>query len=94
MVGAVISFLVTGLFIHFGASMVVKGKQHYWQGLIVAFAGTVAATVVLIGAGFGTLAVFLALAAWALVAAIVYRTSWLRGAVVGLAAWVLWLIVN
>lgn len=95
LVGSIISLLVTALFIHFGASIVVKGDQKYTQALLVAFGGNLLAAIVLIGAGgFGGLAVFLALAAWALVAALVYRTSWLGGAVIGLVAWLIWAFIQ
>lgn len=95
LVGAIISLLLTGLIIHFGASFVVPGKQRYTQGILTAFLGSLLAFLVLVGAGgFGGLAIILALAAWALVAALVYRTSWLRGALIGVAAWVIWLIVQ
>jgi hypothetical protein len=36
----------------------------------------------------------LAIATWALVCAIFYRTGWVRAAVVGLVAWVLFFLVT
>jgi len=92
--GALVSLLVTALFIHFGAKLMVPGKVHYMQGIATAFFGSLLAGFVLFLTGFGTLGNILALASWALVAAIAYRTSWLRGALVGLVAWLIWLVVN
>ncbi|MGB1573340.1 MAG: hypothetical protein ACPG85_03615 [Flavobacteriales bacterium] len=94
LLGSLISLLVTALFIHFGASAVVKGKQRYTQAILVAFLGSLLAFLVLAGAGFGLVGNLLALAAWALVAAAVYRTSWLGGALIGVVAWVLWLVIQ
>lgn len=95
LLASLISLFVTALFIHFGANAVVKGKQRYTQALLVAFLGSLLAGLVLLGAGgLGWVSFFLALAAWSLVAAVVYRTSWLGGALVGLVAWILWSVIQ
>jgi hypothetical protein len=89
----VVGLLLTALVVHIAASLAVPGKQGYLQAILVAFLGNLLAGLVLIGTGASNLGIFLAAAAWALVAAIVYHTSWLRGAFVGIVAWILWAII-
>jgi hypothetical protein len=93
-IGAAVSILVTAIFIHFGAGFVIRGKRHYGQAVAVAFFGSMLASIVLMGAGFGALGIFLGLAAWALVAAFVYRATWLAGLFIGVAAWLIWWLMQ
>ncbi len=93
LVASVVALLITGVFVHVAAKLVV-GQSKYLQAVLAAFLGTLLATLVLLGAGSGLLGAFLAVAAWALVVAAVYRTKWLAGAAVGVVAWLLWLGVQ
>lgn len=88
----VVTWVVTALFIHFAAK-IVTDRSSFLAALLVALVGSLLAILVggLVG---GTLGLVLAIATWALVCAIFYRTSWLKGAVVGLVAWVLYLLVT
>lgn len=87
-----ITWIVTALFIHFAAK-IVTDRSSFIAALLVALLGTFLAILVggLVG---GTLGLILALATWGLICAIVYRTSWLKGLVVGLVAWVLFILVT
>ena len=86
-----ITWVVTAIFIHFAAKIVLD-KSSVIAALLTALVGTFLA--VLVGALVGgTLGVILAIATWALVCALFYRTGWLKAAVVGLVAWVLYFVV-
>jgi hypothetical protein len=87
-----ITWVLTALFIHFAAKIVLD-RGGFIAALLVALVGTLLAVFVsgLVG---GTLGLVLAIVTWALVCAIFYRTSWLKGAVVGLVAWVLFFVVS
>ena len=86
-----ITWVVTAIFIHFAAKIVLD-KSSFIAALLTALVGTSLA--VLVGALVGgTLGVILAIATWALVCALFYRTGWIKAAVVGLVAWVLYFIV-
>ncbi len=93
LIGGIISLLITAFFVHMAAKIVV-GKGRFLQAIVVAFLGNILSGLVLLGAGLGLLGVFLALAAWALVAAVVYRERWLAGAGIGFVAWILWIAVQ
>lgn len=87
-----ITWLVTALFIHFAAKIVLD-RSSFGAALLTALVGSLLAVLVagLVG---GTLGVVLAIATWALVCALFYRTGWLKAAVVGLVAWVLFFLVR
>lgn len=87
----VITWIVTALFIHFAAKIVLD-RSSFLSALLTALVGSVLAVLVggLVG---GTLGIVLAIATWALVCALFYRTGWLKAAVVGLVAWVLYALV-
>lgn len=87
-----ITWLVTALFIHFAAKIVLD-RSSFGAALLTALVGSLLAVLVagLVG---GTLGVVLAIATWALVCALFYRTGWLKAAVVGLVAWVLFFLVT
>ncbi len=78
--------------IHIAAKMVLD-KSSLLSAFLTALIGTLLGQVVagLVG---GTLGLVLALATWALIAAVFYRTKWVKGAIVGLVAWVLWFLIN
>jgi hypothetical protein len=87
-----ITWLVTAIFIHFAAKIVLD-KSSFVAALLTALVGSILAVLVagLVG---GTLGLILAIATWALVCALFYRTGWIKAAVVGLVAWVLFFIVQ
>lgn len=89
-VGAVVTWVVTALFIHFAARIVLD-RSSFLTALLVALVGTVLAFLVggLVG---GTLGIVLAVVTWALVCALFYRTGMLKAAVVGVVAWVLYAV--
>ncbi len=90
-VGAVVAWLVTALFIHFAAKIVLD-RSSFLIALVVALLGTVLA--VLVGGLVpGTLGLVLAVVTWALVCALFYRTGLLKAAAVGVVAWVLYFVV-
>jgi hypothetical protein len=88
----VVTWVLTALFIHFAARLVLD-RSSLLSALLVALIGSVLAVLVggLVG---GNLGLALAVATWALVCAIFYRTSWIKGAIIGLVAWVLYLGVT
>ncbi|MEK6976645.1 MAG: hypothetical protein AABY18_09925 [Candidatus Thermoplasmatota archaeon] len=94
--GEVIRFLVAwvvaALFIHFAAKIVLD-RSSFLTALVVALVGVVLAVLVdrLIDGWLGDV---LAIVTWMLVCALFYRTSWLKGGVVGLVAWVLFYLVT
>lgn len=86
-----ITWVLTALFIHFAARIVLD-RSSFLSALLTALIGTLLAILVggLVG---GVLGVILAIVTWALVCALFYRTSWLKAAVIGLVAWVLYAVV-
>lgn len=91
-VSAILSILIVSLFIHFGAKPFTHDAG-FLRAVFVAIVGSLLATVVW-GALGGTLGLIVAVAVWALVAAVTYRTSWLAGLMIGVVAWILWAIVS
>lgn len=89
---AVITWVVTALFIHFAAKIVLD-RSSFLTALLVALVGTVLAFLVA-GLVAGTLGVVLAIVTWALVCALFYRTGMVKAAVIGLVAWVLFFLVT
>lgn len=86
-----ITWVVTALFIHFAAKIVLD-RSAFLAALLTALVGSILAILVggLVG---GTLGIVLAVATWALVCSLFYRTGWLKAAIVGLVAWVLYALV-
>lgn len=89
LIASLVALLITAVFVHVAAKLVV-GESRYLQAVLAAFLGSLLAGLVLLGVQ-GIVGAFLAVAAWALVVALVYRTRWLAGAGIGLIAWLLWL---
>ena len=91
-IAALVVWVVTALFIHFAAKIVLD-KSSFLTALLVALIGTILAVLVggLVG---GTLGLILAIVTWALVCALFYRTGMLKAAVVGVVAWVLYFLVT
>jgi hypothetical protein len=87
-----VTWVVTALFIHFAAKIVLD-KSSFIAALLVALLGSFLAVLVG-GLVEGTLGLVLAIATWALVCALFYRTGWIKAAVVGLVAWVLFFLVT
>ncbi len=87
-----ITWLVTALFIHFAAKIVLD-RSSFITALLVALVGSLLAILVggLVG---GTLGLVLAILTWALVCALFYRTGMLKAAVIGVVAWLLFLLVT
>lgn len=87
-----VTWLVTSLFIHFAAKIVLD-RSSFGAALLTALLGTLLAVLVggLVG---GTLGLVLAILTWALVCALFYRTGWLKAIVVGVVAWLLFLLVT
>ncbi len=87
-----VTWIVTALFIHFAAKIILD-RGGFIAALLVALVGTLLAGLVSLLVD-GTLGLVLAIATWALVCALFYRTGWLKGAVIGLVAWVLYFLVS
>jgi hypothetical protein len=87
-----VTWVVTALFIHFAARIVLD-KSSFTTALVVALLGSLLFLLVLHFVA-GKLGFVLAIAAWALVCAIFYRSGLLKAAVVGLVAWVLAVVVS
>lgn len=91
-VAALVAILVATIFIYVAAKFVLE-YSGFLAALGTATIGTLLAQLVLyVVPGPAWLAFTLAIATWALVAALLFRTSWVRGAIIGLVAWVLWFI--
>lgn len=90
--GFLITWLVTALFIHFAAKIVLD-RSSFLAALLTALVGSLLAFLIagLVGGGLG---IILAVVTWALVCALFYRTGWIKAAVVGLVAWVLFVLVK
>ena len=87
-----ITWVVTALFIHFAAKIVLD-RSSFLTALLVALIGTLLAVLVG-GLVAGTLGLVLAIVTWALVCALFYRTGLLKAVVIGLVAWVLYFLVT
>lgn len=97
-VSAIITILVTTLFIYFAARFVLD-RSSFLAALGTALLGTFLAEVVmgLISSmlDFPAWVVFVVgIAVWALVAAFFFRARWVQGAIIGLVAWLLWAITR
>ena len=92
-VGALVAWVVTALFIHFAAKIVLD-RSSFLTALVVALLGTLLAFLVVGLVGGGTLGIVLGLLTWAVVCAVAYRTGVVKAAVVGLVAWVLFFLTT
>jgi uncharacterized membrane protein len=90
-VGVLIAVLVVSLFVHMAARIVLD-RGGFIQALATTVIGFLLAGLVMTLVP-GVLGLTLAFVVWALVAAAFYRTRWVKGAVVGLVAWVLGLLI-
>ena len=90
--GALVAWVVTALFIHFAARIVLD-KSSFLTALAVALLGTLLAFLVVVLVG-GPLGIVLGLLAWAVICAVAYRTGILKAAVVGLVAWLLFFLTT
>lgn len=97
LVSALITWLVASIFVYFAARFVTD-RSSFIAALLSVLIGSVLAALVAIGisalewpAMVGTI---LGLAAYALVIAIFYRTDWIKGAIIGLVAGVLYVVVT
>jgi hypothetical protein len=91
-VAIVVAVLVAGLFVYFAARIVIDRASYAASIATILVGNLVAFAIALVVAGLAGL--LLAAAGWALVAAFFFRTRWLKGAVIGLVAWALWILVN
>lgn len=97
-VSAVISVLIVTLFIFFAAKFVLD-RTSFLAALGTALIGTFLATLLtdLIGRVLDApvwVFYIIAVAIWALVAAFFFRARWIQGAIIGLVAWLLWVLVH
>lgn len=86
-----LSLILNTLFVYFAARIVLD-RSSLVASLLTALLGTFLAG--LVSAALpGVWGIVLAVAVWALVAAFFFRTAWLKGAVIGVVAWLLWALV-
>ncbi len=97
LVGTLVAWLVASLFVYFAARFVID-RSSIIASLLSVLIGSLLAGFVQIGAiamelpGWAVYA--LSFAAVALVIAIFFRTNWLKGAIIGVIAALLWVLVN
>ncbi len=91
-VDVLIVVLVTALFVYI-AARIVAGHASYIAAILTVIVGNFLAFLVW-GAVSGTLGLILAILVWGLVAAVFFRTRWLQGAVIGIVAALLWILVR
>lgn len=89
--GSLVSILVATLFIYFAAKFVLD-RTSIFSALLSAVVSTLLAALVLVLVT-GTLGIVLSILVWALCTAAFFRTSWLKGAIIGLVAWALSFVV-
>lgn len=92
LVSALVTLLLATLLIRFAAGIVLD-RSAWVASFLTALVGTLAATFVwsLVP---GTLGVVLAILVWAAAAALFFRTRWVKGALIGVVAWILWALVT
>lgn len=95
---AIITILVTTLFIYFAAKFVLD-RSSFLAALGTALVATFLAEIImgLVASAFDIAAwavILIGIAVWALVAAFFFRARWIQGAIIGLVAWLLWAIVH
>lgn len=91
-VGLLVSLLLTTLFIVLAARIVID-RASFIGALLTALVGNFLAVLVWQAVG-GLLGLILALLVWGLVAALFLRTAWLKGVVIGIVAWIIFVLVN
>ncbi len=87
-----IVLLVTALFVYI-AARIVAGRASYLSAIGTVLVGNFLAGLVLVLVG-GILGLVLAILVWGLIAAAFFRTRWLQGAVIGVVAALLWILVR
>lgn len=88
----VITLLVATLVVWLSARWVIDRSSILASILTVLLATFVSGLVA--AALPGWLGLVLAAAVWALIAAFFFRTDWIKGAIIGLVAWVLWVVIR
>lgn len=91
-VSLLIVLLVTTLFVWLAARIVID-RSSVLAALLTALVGNFLAFLVS-GAVGGMPGLILAVLVWGLVAALFFRTAWLKGAVIGVVAWLLWFLTR
>lgn len=91
-VSTIITIVLVSLVIRMAARLVID-RGGFVSALLTAIIGSILATLIwsLVG---GILGLVLAVATWALIAALFFRTDWVKGALIGVVAWVIWLLVS
>lgn len=92
LVVAVIALLVNTAVIYLAARLVID-RSSVFAAIATALLGTFLAALVA-SAVPGILGIVLAAAVWALVAAFFFRATWVKGAIIGLVAWLLWALID
>ncbi len=96
-VTTVVTILVVSLFINWAARLVLD-RSSFIAAILTAVVGSIVAVLVLVAVGRMSESIWIgrtaAIATWAIIAAIFYRTAWVKGAIIGLVAWVLWFLVG
>ena len=93
LVGFLVALLITALFIWLAARIVID-RGGLLASILTALVATFLAQLMLVLIPGRIIGLIVAVAVWALVAALFFRTQWLKGAVIGLVAWVLWAVVQ
>jgi len=93
LVDLLIVLLVTALFVYV-AARIVAGHGSFLAAIGTVLLGGFLFALVLSLTGGGVLGLILAILAWGLVAAVFFRTRWLQGAVIGIVAALLALLVK
>jgi uncharacterized membrane protein len=97
LISALVTWLLASVVIHLVAKVVMGGSR-FVQALLAVLAASVLALLVRFGVQAlewpGWVETVLVLGAFSLGLALIYRKSWLRGALLGFIAWLLWLVVS
>lgn len=91
-VNFLILLVIEALFI-WAAAKIVDAPGGFLAAILTALIGNFLAFLVW-GAVGGILGLILAVLTWGLIAALFFRTAWLKGAVIGVVAWLIWFLVN
>jgi hypothetical protein len=92
-VGGLLTILLATLFIWLAARLVLD-RSSLLAALASAVISTLLAALIVMAVGGGLLGIILAVLVWALCTAAFFRTDWAKGAIIGLVAWVLSLLVD
>lgn len=95
---ALLALALATLFVHFSARILMEDSTAM-KAFLGVLLGTALAFLVDLGAQSvdaltGPITAILVLGAFALALAMVYRSSWLKGALVGFVAWIMWILAN